>query len=389
MRARELLLPTLVLCRAVTGEGLSSGWTPLRNVVITGATHGNEYNGLWCLKRWRAAGKEPWLAYPSLNVSTVVANPKAYRENVRYIDEDLNRQFKAADLNAPNAWGADGGGTDVEAYERNRARALAAELGPKVAGTDPAADFVIDLHTTTSNMHITIIVDKWCTPALEAAAYAVRRLNAEKRASPRDAEPHVARILVMDVPSRLASPFVCSVGRNGLQIEVGPTPQGVIRQDVIDSLDRATQLILSYLDRRNRAAGAEAEVAADGGAGGGLAEVEAWLYDHEGKIPWPVDSDGRPTAVTASSLQGQDYEPVSAGDKLFQRLDGSHILYEPKAPAERAPEAEGSPLVGGPHDGTRDPIFINEAASYSPKSGLGIGVVRKVALRLDGRILED
>jgi len=108
--------------------------------------------------------------------------------------------------------------------------------------------------------------------------------------------------------------------------------------------------------------------------------VEAFLYDHEGKIKWPVDEDGRPAAVTHWSLQGKDYEHLPAGAPVFEHLNGSVIKYEPKAGqnVKLLPEL----FVGEDDPMAFYPVFINEGAYYSPKSGLGIGVTRKIKIRV-------
>ena len=111
------------------------------NVTVCGGTHGNEYTGVWLIKRFRE--HQSLVSRSGLAVSTLLNNPKAIKENRRFIDTDLNRMFSATCLN------------DVElgGYEANRAKALNTKLGPK--GTDAAQDFVIDLHTSTANMGVT------------------------------------------------------------------------------------------------------------------------------------------------------------------------------------------------------------------------------------------
>lgn len=69
----------------------------------------------------------------------VLANPRAVKEIRRFCDDDLNRQYtseKLADIT-------------LGSYEANRAKVLDALMGPKASST-PAADFIIDMHTTTT-----------------------------------------------------------------------------------------------------------------------------------------------------------------------------------------------------------------------------------------------
>ena len=69
------------------------------------------------------------------SVSGIVGNPRAFDQNVRYIDQDLNRSFP---------------GDPQGNYEQRRAH----ELLPLVR----AADVVLDIHTTTSDIKMTPIV---------------------------------------------------------------------------------------------------------------------------------------------------------------------------------------------------------------------------------------
>ena len=103
-------------------------------VVVVGGTHGNEYTGVWLEKALRDKSE------------TIVGNPAAVEANRRFLDEDLNRCFLRSKLDAP-----------PETREALRAREVDAALGPK--GSDTAADLVIDLHTTTANMGVTICVE--------------------------------------------------------------------------------------------------------------------------------------------------------------------------------------------------------------------------------------
>jgi len=60
------------------------------------------------------------------------------------IDVDLNRSFLIKELNDEK----------VFTYEGNRAKAINACVGPKGS---PAVDLLIDIHTTTSNMGVTLV----------------------------------------------------------------------------------------------------------------------------------------------------------------------------------------------------------------------------------------
>ncbi len=114
----------------------------IKSVAITGGTHGNELTGVHLTQHWLAQPNE--VARESFATELHIANPSAVEANKRYIDQDLNRQFHIDDLNNPELIG----------LEQQQAKSLNKLLGPK---EDPRVDFVIDLHTTTANMGMSLV----------------------------------------------------------------------------------------------------------------------------------------------------------------------------------------------------------------------------------------
>ena len=76
-----------------------------------------------------------------------------------------------------------------------------------------------------------------------------------------------------------------------------------------------------------------------------------------------MDVDGFPTACTHATLQGKDYQPLNKGDPVLRHMDGSVTCYN--------------------GDQGLVPVFVNEAAYYSVKSGLGIGLARPALINTD------
>ena len=83
---------------------------------------------------------------------------EAYKANRRFMDEDLNRQFSGAAMAAAAAKCP-----DALSVEQKRAREIDSLLGPKFGGerTKPSMDFIVDLHTTTTNMHTHMCACSW------------------------------------------------------------------------------------------------------------------------------------------------------------------------------------------------------------------------------------
>ena len=186
-------------------------------------THGNEYTGVYVLKWLEAQRDNLEGVYPSLKIATLLANPKAHAENRRFVDDDLNRMFSRECLSDYSLVG----------YECDRAKAIERQLGPK--GASASVDCCIDLHTTTANMGCTLIVNSYSALGLRSAAYVSEHWDDACRAEVAAAtaalegqlppSPHPLRVYLHDTTQERA-PYLSSVAREGITIEVGPTAQG-------------------------------------------------------------------------------------------------------------------------------------------------------------------
>lgn len=135
-----------------------------------------------------------------------------------------------------------------------------------------------------------------------------------------------------------------SLGREGLTIEIGPVPQGVLLHDACLWMEAAVVAVMDFVEAFNT---------------NNLSSLpkRAVVYrDFSAKVPVPVGSDGKPVAIFHKDFQGSDFRPLRKGDPLFVDLDGSVIAYD------------------GSFGDEVWPIFVNEAAYYFPESGLGFGV---------------
>ena len=402
--------------------GLAAPPPPIRRVVVAGGCHGNEYSGIYMLRQLERNADDVSARYPSLTVETLVANIQAHDQNRRFILNDLNRLFSAESLAVD---------PPADSYETERARMISHLLGPKgawrgEAGDGESADLCIDLHTTTSHMGCTLIIPAYCAPALAAAAYVQQRWEAggaegvaqafplriliedwcdQVRAHPppcrsarpvghaRAARPHKpwAHSHLTPPPplDQMSSPYLSSAARNGLEVEIGPVPQGLLRADAIGAFERAVYLLLEYFELRARGEAPESP-----------AEIEAYVA--RGKLCWPDSGEGQapagrleghavlgagrrqsdgpaqqqqqqhqqqraasgrfvlPSTLVHASLQGRDYCSLSVGDPLWRGPDGETIVYD------------------GSKGETITPIFVNEAAYYEVESGLGIGICEPV-----------
>lgn len=293
----------------------------IKSVAITGGTHGNELTGIHLIQHWRSCQKE--ISRESFSTELHLINLKAIKEMRRYVDQDLNRQFNIQDLRTPG----------LNGYEQKLAKSLDELLGPK---ENPKIDFILDMHTTTANMGMTLVVNT-SDPFVVGMAFYIKQKM-----------PH-ATLFYTAVHNRLEDNFLTSMGRfNGLLIEVGPIAQGLLNYQVYSDTRSAVLHALDYIEQRNNEQPIELP-----------AQMDA--YQFVKKIPLPTDSNGEITAMIHPKLQGKDYLAIKPGDPLFITLAGETISYD------------GNFVVFG--------AFINEAAYYD--QNIGLSLMEKITLTLN------
>lgn len=291
----------------------------IETVAIVGGTHGNEFSGIYLLKKWQ---KNPELiARDSFSVETLFANPKAFEENKRYLDCDMNRQFGLSDLSNP----------ELANYEQSRAKVINAQLGPKGKAK---TDFIIDLHNTTSNMGPSLILLQSDVFNRQLGAYVKVKMPG-------------AVVVLEDQTSVEEHYFLSSISKQGVIVEIGPQSQSVIRQDVLDWMDEMTGHILDFLDLFNRD-----DLPAL------PASFEAYKYHETLKLP--EDESGERMGMVHRNVQDADFKPLRHGDPIFTLFDGTEVCWE--------------------GDYEAYPHFINEAAYYD--NNLAMSLAKKVIVEL-------
>ncbi|WP_261859187.1 aspartoacylase [Photobacterium sanguinicancri] len=292
----------------------------INTVAIVGGTHGNEYSGIYLLRHW---DKQPEIISRStFSTETVLANAKAFEQNKRYVDFDLNRQFSHEDLNNPNLRG----------YEQCLAKSLNQQLGPK---GDAKTDFIIDLHNTTSNMGPSLIL-------LQSDAF-----NRQMGAYVKQHMPS-AVVVFEDHATVEQHFFLSSMSPQGVIVEVGPQPQSVIRQDVLDWMAEMTKHILDFIELHNRG---EVPVLRE--------TLEAFKYTET--LSLPLDDDGERAGMVHQSVQDGDFKPLKNGDPIFTLFDGTEVCWE-------------GDYIAYPH-------FINEAAYYD--NNLAMSLAEKIIVNVN------
>jgi len=295
----------------------------IKKLAITGGTHGNELIGVYLVKKWQ---KNPTrLKRSNFETVTKLMNPQAIKEVRRYVDHDLNRSFGMRDL----------ANETLATYEAKLAKNLNSELGKK-GSSQPNVEFIVDLHTTTANMGLSIVVSNESPMTWRAIAYLCKL------------EPSLK---VYRWKGDIENAFVDSIAPHGFAIEVGAVPQGVLRADLFLQTEALIYHLLDYVEKEN--AGKEL----------GLVE-ELEVYDHERLVDYPRDEEGDIVAMVHQARQDQDFQRIEEGDPLFLTLENETINYE---------------------GASRYTIFINEAAYY--EKGFAMTLAQKINLKIPDEVL--
>ncbi|TVM19484.1 aspartoacylase [Oceanidesulfovibrio indonesiensis] len=284
----------------------------IRSVALVGGTHGDELTGVHLV---RAFLRNPRLVErPGMNVTPLIANEAAVAAGRRDLGHDLNRAFAAADLANP----------ELDAYEQVRARQINALLGPK--GPSSKTDLILDFHSAASDMGLNCNItgeDPWL---FRLVALAIRRLAEHT-------EPLAVRCYQFPAPAGDA-PYLPSIARHGLGIEVGPIAPGSMNAEIYFRTRRLALTLLDLVAEYNQGAWPDETLSLD-------------VYTQVATIPFPEGDDGGLGTMVHPERIRAVYEPILPGDPLFVGFDGAVIPY------------------GG--EAGLFPTFVNEP-SYYPKN---------------------
>ncbi|KAG7314153.1 hypothetical protein KOW79_022649 [Hemibagrus wyckioides] len=297
----------------------------LYRVAVCGGTHGNELAGVYLLRQNMRRKRKGSMVDP-VTMVTVMTNPRAVQQCVRYTEMDLNRCFTHATLSAPVS--------DVTPYEVVRAQELNALLGPK--GDLAAVDLLCDLHSSTANVGLCLITHSdsdWI------CLHICKHLQRELVTIP-------VRYVHYDVPKSEAY-TLHSVGKHGFAMEVGPQPHGVIRANVFTAMQEAVHLTLEWVRLFN--SGTQFE--------GGSVDV----YTMVENIKYPQDPHTHTiSAAVHPELQDRDFCLLHPGDPVFLSFSGETLRYKGKEALY--------------------PFFVNECAFYETGVALSLARRRKVKI---------
>ncbi|XP_027711968.1 N-acyl-aromatic-L-amino acid amidohydrolase (carboxylate-forming) [Vombatus ursinus] len=278
----------------------------LDRVAVTGGTHGNELSGVYLVKHWLQNPSE--LQRGTFAATPFLANPKATKRCIRYLSQDLNRSFTRTFLTSKE--------TQDGPYEVRQAQEINQLFGPK--GSADAFDFIFDLHNTVSNMVACLILDS------EENVFTMHMCHYIQKHT-----QGPCPIYLYGLPGQ-ENYSLQSVAKNGLGLELGPQPHGVLRADVLSHMRALVACGLDFIDLFNQ--------------GTSFPAFDIVAYKIIEPMDFPQSPSGELLGFVHPQLQDKDFFPLKPGDPIFQLFSGEEIFYE--------------------GDATIYPAFINEAAYY-------------------------
>lgn len=275
-----------------------------KNTVICGGTHGNELTGVYLAK------KHGWL----------LANPEAANVCRRYINNDLNRCFALPDLQT-NSMGS---------IEKIRAKEINMMLGGK--GTENAPDLILDIHNTTANMGITLILSQNNYELINICAHIAKKFT----------DIHI----YLQPEERNESPYLGTIARHDVCIEAGAQTHGTLNAELFLKVEAVIFYFLELIDIFNK---------------GNLPKIKNSIetYTETYNIDYPRDKNGNITAMIHPTLQGRDFCELKAGMPIFTDFNGKEIIWEKEI---------------------CHPAFINEAAYY--EKGIAMSLTKRSVISL-------
>ncbi|OUR96823.1 hypothetical protein A9Q84_10820 [Halobacteriovorax marinus] len=247
---------------------------------IIGGTHGNEPVGIKVIESLKNNSDHSFRN----SFKTFLGNPKAYELGKRYVNSDLNRAF----------------GNDESSLGNEKSRA--SELQSDIVGK---YDFLLDLHTTTSSMGLTVILTHLDEISLKSACYLKKMIPDLK--------------IIVSVRAGKECPYTISMVSSGLTVEVGPVANNVIKAELVIATRKMVDLLLDY-DFSEKFDYQTTDCFKTIGIKS-LPEGGEWMVH--------------------PNIDGHDFMELKNGDPMFINIDGEVLSYEGE---------------------TIYPLFVNEAA---------------------------
>jgi succinylglutamate desuccinylase len=302
----------------------TNSYSPLRSVAIVGGTHGNEKTSIYLARHFMI---QPEVAKrSSFNTLAMLSNTASMDANSRYTEVDMNRCFLVNDLLDPKP---------AKLREQARAREINNLLGPKDSDS-PATDFIFDLHNTTANTGVALMLAPDDDFAHELGAF----LHC--------CDSTVKICEWTQVENTLTGDWglLPSISRSGMTFEVGATPWGAVVGAKYDQSRRLLLAALDYIEVHNAVVSKSNSIVRG-------KKVQAHIHRPSAYVFYPRNEKKEQVGMVHPALQDRDFEEIRDGDPLFLLLDGSTTVFSREKHARQIPTNEA--LYA---------FFINEAAYY-------------------------
>ena len=305
-------------------RGKNTATRNINTVFVMGGTHGNERTGIHAIQ-YLQQHEQAFKQGTVNNIKVIWGNEKAVQRNSRYIQEDLNRCF-LYDYDNPHSEESYNAALLKEtSYERKRALEIRYEMN----ALSKPVDFLIDLHTTTSQMENCLIVsdnDPWTDALCGLVIKSVPNTR-----------------LYYDPVSRQKDLTSSSLGLNHITIEMGAIQQGVPDHDAVQNTLTLITAIITAVDHLNNQPTQA------------LPQPPSKYTGLPYNIDYPRDSNGFPSAIIHPAFMHKDFQPLKVGQPLFKGFNGKVIYLEENAsiPNELITLINQASIV---------PVFIGEAA---------------------------
>jgi len=409
----------------------------ITRVSIIGGTHGNERTGIELLRQWSSSSiQAEKVKRSTFSTQLVLGNPAAARINQRFVDVDLNRQFSIQNLNTIDS----NSFRSVEAaatgpYEVQRARHLNELLGPKDYFNtfkvdslkddrrELGTDFIIDLHTSNSNVGCVAMISSLEDDMLAARAC---QYLVDKSLSNDFTLPPI-KITSHTLVTKPDSWSVDSISPNGLSFEIGPIAHGTLNSTLLEATRSLVCATLDFIENHNRQILDRVSQVEETSAEEILASKKGlmWVNGHyfaafpehanarkepsdfrmleyynlERVVEYPeLHCDENPPSglllledpsskkiklsefLIHPNLLGQDWNPVRIGDAVFIATDGSGnekvLQVAEHVPGNKTSSPASMSNVGS--DQEYFPMFINEAAYQ--EMGIAFALLRRASM---------
>jgi succinylglutamate desuccinylase len=257
---------------------------------IIGGTHGNEPVGIKSIENLTIKSQHH-------SYQTFVGNPKAYNIQKRYVDSDLNRSF--------------GDSGKAKGYELERSK----ELTDQIQGQ---FDFILDLHTTTSNMGLTVILTKIDETSLRAACYLQELIPDLK--------------IIVSMRAGADCPYTSALAQSALTVEFGPVSNNVVATSLVKSMHDLINKVLSFDFKQNY----------------NYEKIECYqvfgIQSYPEQGGWMIHQD----------VDGHDFNALKSGDPIFTNINDEEITYK--------------------GENTIYPLFVNEAAYQENNTAMEVAL---------------